>query len=70
MKSTNASRVAKSRTALLTRGGRRMPDGYLQPTVAAALETLLAYGYAPTPLAVISRALLDASEKVSVQGDR
>lgn len=62
MTSTNASRVAKSRAALIERGGRRVPGGYLQPPVVAALESLLSAGYAPNPIGVISRALLDASK--------
>lgn len=55
---TPAERVARARIALVKRGGRRMPSGYLQPDAAAALHKLVACGYAPSPVAAISKALL------------
>ena len=38
-----------------------MPDGHLQPDAAKALADLLASGYAPSPVAAISKALLSAA---------
>ena len=58
---TPAQRVRRSNAALLARGGRRMPDGHLQPDAAQALAQLVACGYAPSPVAVISKALLSAA---------
>ena len=58
---TPAQRVARAQAALLQRGGRRMPSGYLQPDAATALQKLVACGYAPSPVAVISKALLSAA---------
>jgi hypothetical protein len=40
-----------------------MPNGYLQPEAAQALDALVATGYALSPVAVISAALLDARKK-------
>lgn len=42
-----------------------MPNGYLQPEAAQALDALVATGYALSPVAVISAALLDAQRKVN-----
>lgn len=55
---TPAERVARARIALVERGGRRMPSGYLQPDAAAALQKLVDCGYASSPVAAISKALL------------
>ena len=55
-----SQRVRDSEKALKARGGRRMPSGFLQPDAALALADLVAAGYAPSPVAVISAALLDA----------
>ena len=55
---TPAERVHRAQTALVERGGRRMPSGYLQPDAAAALQKLVDCGYAPSPVAAISKALL------------
>ena len=38
-----------------------MPDGYLQPGAAQALAQLVESGYAPSPVAAISKALLSAA---------
>ena len=40
-----------------------MPDGHLQPDAAQALADLVASGYAASPVAAISTALLDAQQK-------
>lgn len=64
---TNSQRVAKARQRLTQAGGRRLPTGYLQPDAAAALDALLAAGYAPTIVGVITAALLDAERKVRRQ---
>lgn len=64
MATTNAERVARARQKLLQEGGRRLPTGYLQPNAAAALDALLAAGYATTATGVIAAALLDAQRKV------
>lgn len=64
MTSTNSSRVAKSRAALVARGGRRIPTGWLQPAEAQALDLLVATGYGVSPVHAISRALVDAARKV------
>ena len=58
---TPAERVARAQAALVERGGRRMPSGYLQPDAAQALQKLVASGYAPSPVAVISKALLSTA---------
>lgn len=58
---TAAQRVKRSQGALIARGGRRMPSGYLQPEAAQALSDLVATGYAPSPVAAISKALLSAA---------
>ena len=55
---TPSQKVARSQTRLVNRGGRRMPSGYLQPDAAAALQKLVDCGYAPSPVSVISKALL------------
>ncbi|MEP6587152.1 MAG: GIY-YIG nuclease family protein [Polaromonas sp.] len=54
--------VKKSNAALIARGGRRIPDGYLQPHEAQALAELLAAGYAQSAAGVVARALLDAQK--------
>lgn len=61
---TQSQRVARSNAALLARGGRRIPGGYLQPDAAQALEALVASGYARSLVAAISTALLDAQRKI------
>ena len=58
---TPSQRVRLSEAALKERGGRRMPNGYLQPGAAQALAQLVADGYAASPVAVISKALLSAA---------
>lgn len=62
---TPAQRVRRAEASLRERGGRRMPDGHLQPDAAQALADLVASGYAASPVAVISAALLDAQRKIS-----
>jgi len=57
---TAAQRVAKANQALIARGGRRMPSGYLQPETAEQLARLVESGYAAAPLAAIARAIQDA----------
>lgn len=59
----NSIRVLRANAALLERGGRRMPGGYLQPDVASTLQLLISNGYAQSPVAVINRAILDAYKK-------
>lgn len=61
---TPSQRVRRAESALKARGGRRMPDGHLQPDAAQALADLVQAGYAPSQVAVISAALLDARRKV------
>lgn len=58
---TPAERVHRAQTALVERGGRRMPSGYLQPDAAAALQKLVDCGYAPSPVAAISKALMSTA---------
>ena len=41
-----------------------MPSGMLQPEAAQALAALVACGYAASPVAVITTALLDAQKKM------
>lgn len=62
---TPAQRVRRAEASLRERGGRRMPDGHLQPDAAQALADLVASGYAASPVAVISAALLDAQRKIN-----
>lgn len=59
-----AARVRRAESALKAKGGRRMPNGMLQPDAAAALDDLVAQGYAVSPVAAISAALLDAQKKM------
>ena len=61
---TPSERVQKANAALVARGGRRMPAGYLQPDVTQALQDLIKSGYAASPVAVINAAILDAQKKV------
>lgn len=61
---TLSQRVRRAESSLKERGGRRMPNGFLQPDAAQALADLVQAGYAPSPVAVISAALLDARRKV------
>jgi len=61
---TTSERVLKANKALLARGGKRMPGGYLQPDAAQVLAELVASGYAPSPLAAIVAALHDAHRKI------
>ena len=60
---TLAQRVRRAEASLKERGGRRMPNGYLQPDAAQALDDLVTNGYALSPVAAISAALLDARKK-------
>lgn len=62
---TPAQRVRSAEAALVARGGRRMPNGHLQPDAAQALDALVQAGYAASPVAVISAALLDAQRKIT-----
>lgn len=63
-KSTNAERVAKSQLALIARGGRKIPQLYLQPDAADALQQLLdSKTYAVSRVAAISKALIDAKNR-------
>ena len=61
---TPSQRVQRANRALIERGGRRMPGGYLQPDAAQQLEELLEAGYASSPVAVIATALRDAHKKI------
>ena len=63
-KKTPSQAVIDSNRALIARGGRRMPAGYLQPGDATILRELVDSGYAPAPLAVIVAALRDAHKKI------
>lgn len=47
-----------------------MPDGYLQPDAAQALNNLVAAGYADSLPSVISRALLEAEKKEKKKSDK
>lgn len=62
---TLAQRVRASEAALKAKGGRRMPGGMLKPDVNEALVALVDAGYAASPVAVISAALLDAHKKIN-----
>lgn len=61
---TQTERVARSNAALLARGGRRLPGGYLQPEAAQALADLTQAGYGKNKVDVVSRALLDAQRRL------
>ena len=63
-KKTPSQAVTDSNRALIARGGRRMPAGYLQPGDAQILAELVESGYAPAPLAAIVAALRDAHKKI------
>ena len=62
---TPAQRVRNAEASLVARGGRRMPNGYLQPDAAKALAALVENGYAASPVAVISAALMEAQKRHS-----
>ena len=64
-KTTNSERVTRSNAALVARGGRRIPGGYLQPETAAALQQLIDAGYAISPVAAIVRAINDAQKNAA-----
>ena len=68
MATSLSARVAASRERLKAAGGRAIPRGMLQPAAAQALADLVATGYAESPVAVISAALLDAQRKISRSG--
>lgn len=53
-------RVRATEARLIERGGRRMPNGYLQPASAQALDDLVRSGYADSATAVIARAITEA----------
>lgn len=61
---TPSQRVIRANKALLARGGKRMPGGYLQPATAQALAELVACGYAPSPVACIVAALHAAHKNI------
>ena len=61
---TAYQRVVRSNEKTISNGGRRMPDGMLQPEAARALDELVAAGYAASRVSVISTALLDARRKL------
>lgn len=61
---TPAQRVRRAEAKLKEAGGRRIPGGFLQPDAAQALDALVSSGYARSPVAAISTALLDAERKV------
>lgn len=61
---TPSQRVTKSNKALVARGGRRMPAGYLQPDTNKALAELIDAGYAASPLGCIVASLHDAHKKI------
>ena len=63
-KLTNAQSVRKSEEALKERGGRRMPNGYLQPDGYQALQELLSADYAKSASAAINLALIDAKKRL------
>jgi hypothetical protein len=62
--SANAQNVRKSEAALLERGGRRMPNGYLQPDAYQALQELVEANYAKSASAAINKALIDAKKRL------
>lgn len=64
-KETPTERVARSNAALLARGGRRIPGGYLQPAAAQALADLAQADYGKNQVDIVSRALLDAQRRIS-----
>lgn len=61
---SNSEKVARSRQKILQEGGRRLPNIYLQPEDAEALDALLRAEYAPTATAVMVHALRDAARKI------
>ena len=61
---TQTERVARCNAALVARGGRRIPGGYLQPEAAQALADLTQAGYGKNKVDIVSRALLDAQRRL------
>ena len=62
--SANAQNVRKSEAVLKERGGRRMPNGYLQPEAYQALQELVTAKYARSASAAINQALIDAKKRL------
>lgn len=62
---TQSEKVQRSNAALLARGGRRLPGGYLQPEAAQALADLTQAGYGKNKVDIVSRALVDAQRRIT-----
>lgn len=60
---TTSQRVAAYRRRLIDAGAQRLPTGILPPDAAQALDHLVASGYAPSRVAAISRALVEAQKR-------
>ncbi|HKY46186.1 MAG TPA: hypothetical protein VJM50_24050 [Pyrinomonadaceae bacterium] len=60
-----ADRVRASEARKIANGGRRLPGGILSPDAAAALDGLLARGYAASATACIAKALIAAAKRRS-----
>lgn len=56
-------RVKRHRQKLAAAGVQTYPNSPIPPDAAAALEVLLAAGYAPSATAAISRALVEAASR-------
>lgn len=59
--------VRDSNQRLIDAGGCRLTNVMLRPDATAALDALLASGYAPNRTQVIARALMDACKTVQKQ---
>lgn len=61
---TPDERVRASEARKIGSGGRRVPGGVLDPRTARALEDLQEAQYGPSATACISRALIEAAERL------
>ena len=61
-KKTIAQYVVESRRRAIAKGAQRLPDGLLTPEAAAALDALLAAGWASSRAQIVNRALVEAQK--------
>jgi hypothetical protein len=65
-----ADRVRASEQRKVEAGGRRLPGGVLPADAAEALESLQGAGYANSATGCISRALVEADERLKAADKR
>lgn len=65
---TPATRVREFEARQVKAGGRRMPGSMMSPQAVAALDQLIAAGYASSMTACIERALKEAASGLDAGG--